>query len=94
MARRKEFVTLEKFSDFEASVVKNQKDISKQYVTRKEFLSLQSSISKQQEGIEEILRILNTTKGIFSSLKVIGIIASSITAVICFFKSIKGWFKA
>ncbi|QOI69843.1 hypothetical protein PPA191_gp02 [Liberibacter phage P-PA19-1] len=48
---------------------------------------------KQQEAIEKILSILNTSKGLVVLIKTLGLIGGSLTAIVYFFRDLKGWLK-
>ncbi|ADR52305.1 hypothetical protein CKC_02780 [Candidatus Liberibacter solanacearum CLso-ZC1] len=53
----------------------------------------QARDEKQQKYIEEILNILNTSKGLASFIKMIGAITASLSAIIYAIYNLKGWLK-
>ncbi|MBY7649717.1 MAG: hypothetical protein C4617_04410 [Candidatus Liberibacter europaeus] len=48
---------------------------------------------EQQKGVNEILDTLKSIKWLFSTLKNVAIIVTSITAIIYGILNVKGWFK-
>ncbi|KJZ80799.1 hypothetical protein AP064_01235 [Candidatus Liberibacter solanacearum] len=56
-----------------------------------QFKASEARDEKQQQGIEEILNILHTSKGLASFIKTSGAMAASLSAIIYALYHLKGW---
>ncbi|MEG8098807.1 hypothetical protein GY664_00900, partial [Candidatus Liberibacter brunswickensis] len=54
---------------------------------------LNTKFDSIKKGIDEILYILNTAKGIGAFIKVFGGLVTAGGAIIYFFQNVKGWLK-
>ncbi|CAL9914950.1 conserved hypothetical protein [Candidatus Liberibacter solanacearum] len=58
-----------------------------------QFKASEARYEKQRQGIEELLNILNTSKGLVSFIKTIVEITASLSAIIYALYNLKGWLK-
>ncbi|MBY7649511.1 MAG: hypothetical protein C4617_03260 [Candidatus Liberibacter europaeus] len=88
MAKKQDqYITREEFVEF------CTKSNAKQDCIISHWEAFKKQHREQQKGVNEILDTLKSIKWLFSTLKNVAIIVTSITAIIYGILNVKGWFK-